>query len=233
MWLLDPAVDRAGPFWNLGRRIAGLAPVHRHLQRFGLSPVRVITVPIDRLNALRSVRCEVVPESLAAPLDFLEMCFTRPDGTFDWRIRNSMHCSLYDTYLAGGLPERLDDLEYWQWHASLAKAGINARPPEWIHTKIGKAIALLESIRTRGFKDGCLANLPWVLEEPLIKTRYGIDHNIDGYEIYDGHHRVAAQCSLGHASTKAILVKDVATTTPFGILLEKVLIPAGAAEHRS
>jgi hypothetical protein len=106
---------------------------------------------------------------------------------------------------------------------SLDRTGINKRPPDWIRVKIKKVLALFDSIKNKGFNDSQLGNLPWVLDRPLISTRYQLTHSVDGYEIYDGHHRVAALRSLGYQSVKVLLVRDIATCTPFGIPLQEIL----------
>jgi len=220
--LIDPTLNDPGFFWSLLGKLPCFSNFRNRLRRFGLQPVTVISLPIDKLNAFRAVRCEVVPESNCEPIEFLETQFRGANGNPDWRIQNSMHCRLYDAYLAAELPDNLEDIDYWKWHVSLDRAGINKRPSDWIRVKIKKALALFNSIKNKGFNDSQLGNLPWVLDRPLISTRYQLTHSVDGYEIYDGHHRVAALHSLGYETMKALLVRDVATQTPFGFPLSEV-----------
>lgn len=210
-------------FWPIARKLTGLSAFTRRLQRFGFQPVSIESVAIDRLFAFRAVRCEVVPETSRELIGFLEDWFKDENGDPDWRIRNSMHTRLFDTYLNGKMPNHLEQLDYWRWHESLAAVGVNARPPEWITTKIRNVLGLFDSIRQRGFDASRLENLPWVLDRPLIASRYGFDYTIPGYEIYDGHHRVAALCSLGQTSAPVLVVRDVGHETPFGIPFEQVM----------
>lgn len=224
LWrIIDPTIDNISLSCSLIGKLTRLSQLREKFRRFGVQPVEILSVPIDKLHALRAVRCEVIQDRNKGLLEFLERQFKGPDHQPDWSIGNSMHCQLYDAYLSNKMPKKLEDLNYWKWHVSLDLAGINRRPPEWIRIKINKALALLDSIKQKGFDDRQLRNLPWVLDRPLISTRYQVSHSVDGYEIYDGHHRVAALCSLGYQTMKVLLVRDVATCTPFGVPLEEIL----------
>jgi hypothetical protein len=196
-------------------------------ERFGLEPVDVVEAPVDELLVQRPVRCELVPGREAVTLDFLDGYFETPDGGSDWRITRSMQYDLLRRHARGELEGDLRGTDYWMWHVELDRAGINTRPESMIAGKVESLIAVYESIRADGYRYGGLRSYVWALEEPLIRTRYGIDHDADGYEIYDGHHRAAAIALLGHASLRVLLVRDVADRTPFGIPLSEVRVARG------
>lgn len=58
----------------------------------------------------------------------------------------------------------------------------------WIRDKIKKFINLFEEIK----KDGGYRNNIIILKEPLVKNKYN-----NGFEIFEGHHRVACCLVLG------------------------------------
>ncbi len=61
------------------------------------------------------------------------------------------------------------------------------RNNKWIQDKIEKFIGVFHSIEKEGFKESLM-----ILEKPLVKNIYN-----DGFEIYEGHHRVACALFLG------------------------------------
>lgn len=61
------------------------------------------------------------------------------------------------------------------------------RNNRWIKNKIHTFISVFESISKEGFKGSVV-----VLETPLVKNSYN-----QGFEIYEGHHRVACALVLG------------------------------------
>jgi hypothetical protein len=50
--LIDPEIKDAGLFWSLLGKWPYLSNFRNRLQRFGLQPVAVISLPIDKLNRL-------------------------------------------------------------------------------------------------------------------------------------------------------------------------------------
>jgi hypothetical protein len=192
------------------------------LEKFGLEVVDIIDVDIDKCFYQRPVLCEMLPVDSIKTIDFLENYFLNSSGQKDWSIKNSMHCLMYNSFLNNQFPQKLDDLDYWKWHSYLDRNQINSRPPQWIKIKVGKAIDVLKSIKEKGFISCNIHNLAWVVREPICLSRYGLTHKISGYEIYSGHHRIAALSSLGISKVRVIVVKDVAKFTPFGIPLSKI-----------
>ena len=61
------------------------------------------------------------------------------------------------------------------------------RNDKWIRNKINKFMGVFESVSRQGFIENISA-----LETPLVKNKYN-----RGYEIYEGHHRVAIALVLG------------------------------------
>jgi hypothetical protein len=195
--------------------------------RFGLQPVRIETVPVDRLLVQRPVRCEVAPVREATTLEFLDAYFEQPDGPPDWRITNSMQFRLLEAQRRGELPADLSETDYWRWHDRLRGAGIDTevRSDEWIAGKVRSLLDVHASIATGGYVYAGLMTYVWVLEEPLIATRYGFDYHPDGLEIFDGHHRAAAAAAAELESLDVLVLRDVSERTSFGIPLTEVIRP--------
>lgn len=190
--------------------------------RFGLEPVDVVEARVEELLVQRPVRCELIPSREATTLDFLDRYLAG-----DWRISRSMQYRLLDSHRSGELPEDLSQTDYWRWHEKLAEAGINERPPEMIARKVRGLLAVHDSMAAGGYAYGGLRSYVWVLDRPLISTRYGIDHNPDGLEVYDGHHRAAAAAAIGLDTLRVLLLRDIGTHTPFGIPVRETTRPAG------
>jgi len=211
-------------------RVVREADTLQRLRRNGLRPIRIIRAEPDRLLHQRTVRCEAIPIKEASTLNFLDTYFGGQDGATDWRITNSMQYRLVRAYMDGRMPQDFREMDYWQWHVNLREAGVNERSDEWITNKVQKLLRVFESISCRGYDYSRLSNYIWVLEKPLIHTRYGYDHCPDGYEIFDGHHRAASAACLGYSSVYVLLLKDVGKHTPFGVPLDKVVKPTSNAE---
>ncbi len=216
-----------GPSHALLNRVLGEAGTSQRLAHFGLEPLGIKKVEVQNLLVQRPVRCEVVPVNQATTLDFLDNYFAGGNGGLDYGIYNSMQYKLLQAYVEGTIQD-FSQTDYWQWHVKLRQAGINedVRSDAWIANKIHKLLRVFESIRKRGYGYSRLSNYIWVLEKPLIHTRYGYDYCPDGYEIFDGHHRAASVAYLGYRSVYVLLVKDVGTHTPFGVPLDEIIIPA-------
>lgn len=189
------------------------------LNRVGLKPVKIIDIKIANLNASRNVYCEMIPVKNTSLIPYLEDYF-KIKGKVDFNIANIMQCQMFQQYLCGKLGSNFEDLDYYKWHSYLHKEGINNRPHDLIITKIHKSIALLNSIKKYGFIDHKIINLPLISKIPIITSRYNYNYKINGYEIYDGHHRVSALFCLNYKYTKALVVEDIAKQTPFGIKIK-------------
>ena len=61
------------------------------------------------------------------------------------------------------------------------------RNNKWIKDKIKSFLNIFESIKNDGFKESVM-----IVEKPLIKNKYN-----SGYEIFEGHHRIACCLVLG------------------------------------
>jgi len=191
----------------------------KKLVKHGLRPINIAKVNIEDLNFLRNVKCETIKTKDLSFIYFLEYFFEKNNN---WSIRKSMHFFLYDKYVNNSMPDNFEDLDYYQWHKSLSNEGINHRPHKWIIEKINSSIHIIDSIKKKGFQDYNLDNLPIVLKNPLISTRYNINHKINGYEIFDGHHRCSALLALGFKDVKVLFCEDVSKKTPFGIDLSEL-----------
>lgn len=61
------------------------------------------------------------------------------------------------------------------------------RKSRWIDNKVEKFLGVFSSIKNDGFKESIM-----ILEKPLVSNKYN-----DGFEIFEGHHRVACCLILG------------------------------------
>ena len=215
-------------------RIVGVEGVLRRLRRYGLWPVRFVAVEPSRLLHQRTVIPESMPTRQAGTLDFLDAYFSGEDGASDWGITNSMQYRLLVSLVNGHLPGQLEKTDYWRFHVAMRDAGIKLqrgsefveRSDEWIDNKVRRMVNIFESIKNRSYRYRRVSDYIWVVEKPLIHTRYGYDHCPEGYEIFDGHHRAAAVAFLGYPSVRVLLLKDVGTHTRFGVPLDDVVVPA-------
>ncbi len=205
-------------------KLFGISKTHQRLMRFGLMPVDIVQVNMGQLFMQRPVRCEMIPVKDASTLSFLDDYCTDADGRLDYSICNSMQHKFMCAFVKNRQLE-YPQTDYWQWHVNLRQAGINAdvRSDQWIENKIGKLMRVFNSIDNDGYDYTQLSNFIWVMEKPLINTRYGYAYCPDGYEIFDGHHRAAAAACLGYPSLYALLVRDVATHSSFGIPLNEII----------
>lgn len=217
--IVKRAVRRPSRLADLLERLVRERGTAARLRRFGLEPVGFAEVPVERLHVQRPVLSEVSPSREATTLEFLDAYFTDEGGHADWRIGRSMQAA----FLADHGEERESD--YWRWHVALREAGIDERRDEWIARKVRSLRVLHRSIESSGFRYGGLRSYVWALDRPLISTRYGLDHRIEGYELYDGHHRAAVAAALGLPTLIVLVLRDVATHTAFGIALTDVTVP--------
>jgi len=196
------------------------------MQRLGLEPVGIIRVGVSDLLYQRAVKCEMIPVKEADTINYLDEYFSTEDGHLDYSTKNSMQYKLLRAHNISALKD-YSTTDYWKWHLALRQIGINAevRTDQWIEEKIEKLIRVFEAMKRKGFYYGRFSHYPWVVAKPLINTRYGYDYLPSGYEILDGHHRVASAACLGYDSICVLLLRDVAKHTPFGIPLEEVDTP--------
>jgi len=71
------------------------------------------------------------------------------------------------------------------------------RSHDWIIKKISKFISLFMSIEIHGIKEPIM-----ILEKPIVKNDYN-----SGYEIFEGHHRVACCLFLNYKNIPCKVIK--------------------------
>jgi hypothetical protein len=207
-------------------RVLGEAGTNQRFIRFGLRPLCIKEVSVEDLLVQRPVRCEMIPVKEATTLKFLDEYFAGENSVPHYDIYGSMQYKLLRAYVEGTIQD-FSQTDYWQWHVKLRQAGINEdkRSDAWIADKIQRLLRVYESIKDRGYDYSRLSNYIWVVNEPLISTRYGYNYHPDGFEIFDGHHRAASVACLGYRSVYVLLVKDAGTHTPFGVPLDEIVTP--------
>ena len=191
--------------------------VTKMMLRHGLKPIGVVEVPVSELNVIRPVLCNEVNSSKRLVLSWYEDYFKD-----DWSIKNSMFCKLLRGFYSEDTASsdvriRFREQDYWKMHEYMRTLGGHPRSEDWIERKIISFINLARDMDRRGYDYSRLSNYIVVLNEPMCKTRYGIVHSIDGYEVYTGHHRAACAQFLGMETLFVILAEDVAGATPFGV----------------
>lgn len=203
-------------------QLIGYKSILLRLKINGLSPIKIIEIDLTNLYILRNVSCEMIETDNANLIPFIEDLKKKKS----LNIFNSFHYDLFKKISTNKIT-RSDDfsnLKYFRWHKSLHKLKINNRSESWIKYKILNAFKLFESLQSKNFIKYNYLNYPLVLESPLIHTRYKIPYKIKGYEIFDGHHRVACLAALKFKKIQCIVCKDISKKTAFGINLDKVKV---------
>jgi hypothetical protein len=197
-------------------------PSIKVFKKHGLRPLRIIEVPVEKLNIIRPVLCNEVDSNRIETMAWFDIYFK--DG---WELEKSMHFKLLDDFF--GKPfgkkqimERLQELDYYKMHAYLRQFGGHTRPDEWIVDRIDDFLKLATAIQKK-YDYSALGNYIIVLKKPMCKTRYDIDHNLEGYEIYTGHHRAVCARYLNIEKLWVILAKDIATKTPYKRRIDTLL----------
>lgn len=199
-------------------------PMNKIFIRHGLEPLRIEEISPNRLNVMRPVLCNEIKSDKPAVLPWFEDYFRN-----GWSVKNSMLYrllqNLYDKDLSSpAVRKTFPQQDYFKMHIYLRSLGGHPRPNDWIEVKIKSLVELARMIKRKGYDYTCLSNYIVVLEEPMCKSRYGIEHKVDGYEIYTGHHRAACASFLEIDTLWVIVAKDVAGITPYGHqLLDKLI----------
>lgn len=189
----------------------------------GFKAVSLVKISLDQLFSCRNVICEKIPSKDKSKIRFLENHFYSKRFNDGWKIKNIMQCEMYNLYLNGSFETaKISELSYYKWHEFLNNEGLSSMDKFKIDLKIKESINLLKNIKNFGFNEYKLKNLPIVTKLPISQTRYKYNYSIDGFEVQDGHHRLAALSALNHKNIYAILVEDIATKTPYGIDLSEI-----------
>ena len=213
--------NRTNTFANIFLYITGHRSLANRLNKNGLIIKKIIEIEISDLYVLRNIKCECIESKSKDFLPFLER-FKSIKG--DLKLMNSFHLKLFNKFkdLKNFQSLNYKNLNYYKWHQDLHKNKINRRDHNWILNKLESCFHLYKSILLKGFVNDNNKNLPLILNKPLIKSRYQFKYKIDGFEIFDGHHRVACLASLGYKKVECFLCLDIADKTPFGINLNEI-----------
>ena len=102
----------------------------------------------------------------------------------------SPHYIFLDQYLKHGI-NNLEKTSYYK----LQK--LYGRKDKWIRKKINKFIKLFEDISNKGYKNRII-----ILRKPLVNNTYN-----NGFEIFEGHHRVSICNILKYKRIKCKVLK--------------------------
>lgn len=201
---------------NLLYRIRNIYPTSatRTLNRHGLKPLKIINVDPSNLNTIRPVSSNEFKTDKVFPLPWFDDYFKD-----DWRISRSMLVKVLEQFYHADREllkdeELLKSTDYYKMHDYLRSLGAAERPDGWIFEKIRGLVKLAENIEKEYQYN--LANYIIVLDKPMCQTRYNIPHEINGYEIYTGHHRAACASFFNFKNFYVLLAKDEAKTSPYG-----------------
>lgn len=198
----------------------GYGDLIARLNKNGLKILEIRYMAISNLFILRNVKCEMIKSNDASLVPFIED-YKKKNG--DLNILNSFHYKLFQSLnKIKNIKKDMKNYDYYYWHKNLHQMNINYRDENWIVNKVLSCKRLFDSLKKFGFKKYNLLNYPIILNEPLIQSRYKINYNIDGHEIFDGHHRVSCAKALGYAGIPCLICKDIAIETPFGIKLNDI-----------
>lgn len=199
----------------------GYKDLYKRLNKNGLKVIDIRYIKISKLFILRNVVCELIKSTNCSLIPFIES-YKLKNG--DLSISKSFHYKLFKNLNKIDVIENdMKSYDYYYWHKSLHQMGINHRSDTWIANKFKSCQRLLNSIKKKKFNKFDLLNYPIILDIPLINSRYKIKYDINGYEIFDGHHRVSCAKSLGYYEIPCIICKDIALFTPFGIEINEIL----------
>ena len=83
---------------------------------------------------------------------------------------------------------------------------------ELIIKKMAKFIKVYESIKKNGYLGGKFREgMIQILVQPFENSKFGCKHEIDGYEIWSGHHRAAALFCLGVNKVEVLVLRTEKT----------------------
>ena len=199
----------------------GYKYLYQRLKKNGLKIIDIRYIEISKLFILRNVVCEMIKSTNSSLIPFIEN-YKLKSG--DLSISKSFHYNLFINFnKIEVIDNDMKSFDYYHWHKSLDQMGINQRSDAWIANKFKSCQNLINSMKKKNFNKFDLNNYPLILDTPLINTRYKKKYNINGYEIFDGHHRVSCAKSLGYYKLPCIICKDVALFTPFGIEINEIL----------
>ena len=198
-----------------------LSKLSNTLIKNGLVIKEITHQEISNLFILRNVKCEVIKSSSKDLIPYLEKHLIN-NGSLN--VNKSFHYDLFKYFISGKNTQNNEfkSHSYYKWHKSLHDDKMNVRDEQWIKNKINSCKEIFFSIKKNSFIDTDWSNLPIILDQTLISSRYNYEYSIKGKEIFDGHHRVACLAALDYKKVKCIICKDIAIKTPFGILLNEI-----------
>ncbi len=209
----DMAFTKEAPFDERFKKL--LSPLEaRKLHAIGLEPQDIIEVPLEKLYL--QFRSEWHWNKLT----------DHPRRREGLRVIDSPLVTFLQRYAEEGehlfISGGFRDTDYYRvWQAS-DKVGWRYNwydyPAKFekrytdasIESKMRSVAAVYESIRDIGYQKGRYSNTTvTAIIEPFETTRFGYEHHIDGYEVWGGHHRIAALHVLGFKETDIMVLKDI------------------------
>jgi hypothetical protein len=198
-------------------------PSIKVFSKHGLRPLKIMEIPVKKLHIIRPVHCNEMNSNRVEGMEWFENYFNN-----GWQLEKSMHFKLLNdlfgkSYTKEQIQKRIQEFDYYKMHAYLRQFGSHTRTDDWVVEKVQCFLKLAHSIHKK-YDYSVLGNYIVVLDKPMCKTRYGMAHSLDGYEIYTGHHRAVCARFFNIKKLWVILAKDIAIKTPFqkriAILLE-------------
>ncbi len=186
--------------------LLGYRDLQERLIKNCLKIKEIRSINIQNLFLLRNIECELLQNNSKNLIPFIENHLIKYK---DLSIQKSFHFTLFKYFDEN---EKLDFnelklLDYFNFHKSISSYKSYNRDDNWVKDRILRCHNLFNSIK----RDGLVLdykNLPIILDKPLISQRYNIKYKINGFEVFDGHHRVACASVLGYDCIKCFICTD-------------------------
>lgn len=193
-------------FYRVITFLLGYRDLQERLMKNHLKIKDIKYINIQNLFILRNIECELLQNNSKNLIPFIENHLFKYK---DLSIQKSFHFTLFKYFNEN---KKLDFnevklLDYFHFHKSISNYKPYKRDDNWIKDKILRCHNLFNSIKRNGLVLD-YKNLPIILDKPLISERYNIKYNINGFEVFDGHHRVACASVLGYDCIKCFICTD-------------------------
>lgn len=174
-------------------------------------PVDIISVSIGRLNVQFRHEWPVneytEDPSSRIPLKLIDSPFAEFIDTYQKIGQNIFSDSIFKTLSYYNMWKNIDKIGFrYDWYNYPLKIE-KTYSDEQIVNKMIKFINVYESIKKYGYLGGEHAKgMIQILDQPFENLRFGFKHQLDGYEVWSGHHRAVSLFSLGFKNINALLL---------------------------
>ena len=197
-------------------KLLGLTSLVEKLNKCGIDIEYSSYIKINKIFFTNPIICEMIKSKKKKIIRF------RKKNKYFFKIKESIHFNLFEKI---NKRKSFNNSQYVKWQKYLNKKKINNRNNIFIQNRISKAKNNFFNIKKRGQIKNDINKIPLVLAKPILRSRYMFPVKYDKknyFEVYDGHHRLAAMKYLKYKNVYVLVCKDVANKTPFGINLKLI-----------